>query len=70
MDWRYFDEESDKGHYLEVDVQYTENYMNLIMIYQFLLERTKIENIEKLVANFHNETEYIIHIRNLKQTLN
>ena len=30
----------------------------------------KIETIEILVANLHDKTEYIIHIRNLKQTLN
>ena len=30
----------------------------------------KIENVEKLVANLHDKTEYVIHIRNLKQALN
>ena len=30
----------------------------------------KIEKVEKLVANLHNKTEYVIHIRNLKQALN
>ena len=29
-----------------------------------------IERVEKLVANLHNETEYVIHIRYLKQALN
>ena len=29
----------------------------------------KIEKVEKLVANLHNKTEYVIHIRNLKQAL-
>ena len=29
----------------------------------------KIEKVGKLVANFHDKTEYIIHIRNLKQAL-
>ena len=33
----------------------------------FLPERIKIENVEKLVANLHDQTEYVIHIRNLKQ---
>ena len=37
------------------------NYMNLIM---------KIEKVEKLVANLHDKTEYIIHMRNLQQALN
>ena len=30
----------------------------------------KIERAEKFVANLHDKTEYVIHIRNLKQTLN
>ena len=30
----------------------------------------KIENFEQLVANLQNKTEYVIHIRNLKQALN
>ena len=28
----------------------------------------KIEKVEKLVANSHDKTEYVIHIRNLKQS--
>ena len=30
----------------------------------------KIEKVEKLVANLHDKTEYVIHIINLKQALN
>ena len=30
----------------------------------------KIEKVQKLLANLHDKTEYFIHIRNLKQTLN
>ena len=30
----------------------------------------KIEKVEKLVANLHKKTEYVIHKRNLKQALN
>ena len=29
----------------------------------------KIEKVEKLVANLHDKTEYVIHIRSLKQAL-
>ena len=35
-----------------------------------LPKRLKIEKIEKLAANVHDKNEYVIHIRNLKQTLN
>ena len=30
----------------------------------------KIEKVKKLVANIDDKTEYVIHIRNLKQALN
>ena len=30
----------------------------------------KIEKVERLVANLHHKTKYVIHIRNLKQKLN
>ena len=36
------------------------SYMNFIMI----------EKVEKLAAILHDKTEYVIHTRNLNQTLN
>ena len=30
----------------------------------------KIEKVEKPVTNLHDKTEYVIHIRNIKQALN
>ena len=30
----------------------------------------KIEKVGNLLANLHDKTEYVIHIRNLKQALN
>ena len=30
----------------------------------------KIKNVKKLEANLHDKTEYVIHIKNLKRTLN
>ena len=30
----------------------------------------KIEKVEKLVTKLHDKSEHVIHIRNLKQTLN
>ena len=38
--------------------------------FPFLPERMKIEKVEKPVANLHDQTEYVIHIQNLKQALN
>ena len=64
-----YNEESDEGYFLEVDVQYLEKLQELHNDLSFLLERIKNENFEKLVANLHDKTEYVIHTRNLKQTL-
>ena len=36
----------------------------------FLPERMKIEKFEQLIANLYDKSEYVIHIRNLKGTLN
>ena len=36
----------------------------------FLTERMKMEKIEKIVANLHDKTEYVIYIRNLKHASN
>ena len=61
-----YDEESDEGHFLEVDVQYPEKLHELHNDLLFLPERTKLGKVEKVVTNLHDKTEYIIHIRNLK----
>ena len=65
-----FNEESDEGYFLEVDVQYPENLHNLRNDLPFLSERMKIEKVENLVANLHDKNEYVIHIRNVRQALN
>ena len=64
------DEESDKGYFLEVDVQYPEKLHELHNDSPFLPERMKIEKVEKFVTNLHDKAEQCIHIRNLKQSLN
>ena len=63
-------EESDEGYFFEVDVQLPENLHELHNDLLLLPEKMKIEKVEKLVANLHNKTEYVIHIRNLKHALN
>ena len=65
-----YNEESDEGYFLEVDIQYPEKLHELHNDLPFLSERIKIEKVEKLVTNLHDKTEYVIHIRNLKQALN
>ena len=53
-----YNEESDKGYFLEADVQYTKKLYELHNDLPFLAERMKI--VEKLVANLHDKTKYEI----------
>ena len=43
--------------------------MKFTMIYNFYLKQWKLKKIERLFGNLHDETEYVIHIRKLKQAL-
>ena len=65
-----YDEESNEGYFLNVDVQYAENLHELYHGLPFLPERIKTEKVEKLVANLHDKIECVIQIRNLMQELN
>ena len=65
-----YNEESDQGYFLKVDIQYHEKLHELHNDLPFLPERMKIEKVEKLVTNLHDKAEYVIHIQNLKQPLN
>ena len=66
---KVYNEESDKGYFLEVDVEYLEKLHDLQTDLPFLPERMKIEKVEKLLTNLHDKTEYVIHIRIWKQAL-
>ena len=46
---RHFNQESNEGYFLEVDVQYPERLHELHNDLRFLPERVKIENIESLL---------------------
>ena len=59
-----YNEESDEGYFFEVDIQYLEKLHELHNDLPILPERMKIEKFEKLVANLHDKTEYVIHIKN------
>ena len=60
-----YNEERDKGYFLEAD----DNLHKLHNGLTFLPERMKIEKFEKLVTSLHDKTKYVIHIGNLKQIL-
>ena len=64
-----YNEESDEVYFLEGDAQYPEKLYDFHNDLPFLTESMKTEKVEKLVAKLYDETEYVIHIRNLKQAL-
>ena len=66
-----YNQESDEGYFLEVDVQYPEKIYELHNDFlSFLSERKKRKKVKNLVTNWHDKTEYVIHIINLNQALN
>ena len=65
-----FDENSDKGYILEVDVEYQENLHKLHSDLPFLPKRMKINKCSKLCCIVQNKEKYVVHIRALKQALN
>ena len=65
----YF-EEHDEGYFLEVLVQYLEKLHKLHNDLPFLPAKMNKEKVENLVANLHDKTKYVMHMKNLKQALN
>ena len=65
-----YNEGSDERYFFETDVEYIEKLHGFHNDLPFLPERMKIEKVEKILANLHDKTKYVIQIRNLKQSLN
>ena len=70
-----YDENSDKGYFLEVDVEYPKSLFNGVALnlhkdLPFLPERKKIKKCDKFVCSIHDKDNYVVHIKALKQTLN
>ena len=65
-----YNEKSDEGHFLQTDVQYLRKLHELHNDLPISPEILKIGKVEKLVANLHDITEYVIHMRNLNQAIN
>ena len=54
-----YNEESDEGYFLEVEVQYTEKLHEIHNDLPLLPERKKIEKVENIIVNLHEKTEYV-----------
>ena len=52
-----YNEKSDEGYFLEIDIQYLEKLHELQNDLLFLPERIKIEKVGKLVANLHDKND-------------
>ena len=58
-----YNEKSDKGYFLEVDVRNPEKSHELYNNLPLLTERMNIEKFEKLVANLHDKRECYSHLK-------
>ena len=64
-----YDEDCNKGYFLEVDIDYSKKLFNLHKDLPFLSERKKVQNAEKLNCSIEDKEKYVIHTRALKQIM-
>ena len=64
-----YNEASHEGYSLQVDVQYPKKLHKLHNDLPILTERMKLGKVEKLAANLHDKSEYVIHIAKSKEAL-
>ena len=69
-DFINYNEDSNKGYFLEVDVEYQKNFLMFNGDFPFLPEKNKIKKCNQLVCSTHDKEKYIVHKRALKQALN
>ena len=67
---RNYYENSNKGYFLEVDVEDPKKLFNGQKDLPFLPERKKITKVKKLICSIEDIGKYVVHIRALKQALN
>ena len=64
-----YNEKRGQRYFLKVNAQYTENQMNLKMIYIFTRNNKNGKSRNWLIIGMIKLTEYVIHIRNLTKAL-
>ena len=64
-----YDENSNIGYFLKVDIEYLKELHDLHSDLPFLPERMKINKCNKLVCNFYDKKNYVVFIKTLKQAL-
>ena len=65
-----YDQNSDKGHCFEVDIDYPKKLFNVPKDLPFLTERKKLNKVEKVICSIEDKEKYVMHIKVLKQALN
>ena len=60
---RNYNENSDIGYFLELDIDYPEKLFNLHKDLPFLPERKKVNKVEKLICSIENKKKFVIHLR-------
>ena len=64
-----YNENSNKGYILEVDVKYPKKLHDSHSDLLFLPRRMEIDKCKKLVCNLHNKKKYVVHIKSLNDGL-
>ena len=65
-----YDEDCNKGYFVESDIDYPKELFSFHKDLSFLPERKKVEKVEKLICSIEDKEKYVIYIRALKQALN
>ena len=65
-----YDENSDKGYFFEVDVDYPKKLFDLHKDLPFLPERKKVNKVKNLICGIEGKEKSVVHIKVLKQALN
>ena len=65
-----YNENSDKGYFLEADIDYLKELFNLHKDLPFLPVRKKVNKVEKLLSGIEDKEKHVMHIKVLKEALN
>ena len=64
-----YDEDCNKGYFLEVDFDYPTELFNFYKDLPFLPERKKVEKVEKLICSIEDKEKYVISHQSFKTSI-